>query len=439
MAIANHGAGRRTRGSRPGLPATVLALALCCGTAGAEDDAGLGDQAYRQGRYAEAASHLEKALAQERDERAGRLFVELGDCRLHLKHWEAAVEAYRRGLDLKAGSAEVHRAVAHALTALARYDEAIGSLAQAAALEPAGEDELTIARLFVRLEDWRPAELAATRHLAAHADSTEGRELLAYALARAGRPAEAAEVYRMLARRHPLEVRYRVALGQAEVAAGRYGDAIDDLEAAERLRSAGVERGGTGPGGPGSSADGARLLGDLYLREQMPREAAAAYARMLALTPGGEGIGAEDWYRLGNARLEAGETLSAREAFERALAASPRHARAALVLAQVASRAGEAEGARRHFAQAMEAGAADPGACVALAQFEAAGGRWAAAAAAWDEAVRRGDRTVVVLHARAEAWGKAGSADKAWEALKEGLREHPVDERLRTLLRQLAK
>ncbi|MBI3269808.1 MAG: tetratricopeptide repeat protein [Planctomycetes bacterium] len=407
------------RGAVAALLASVL---LVGGGTLAADEAALGQRAYQEGRHAEAADLFEKALAKGRDDRSGPLLLALGNCRAELRQWEAAIAAYREAVALKAGSADVHRSIGQAQLKLDRLDDALASFARAAALDAEGPYEVWMARILLQRGDWEPAEQALLHHLRSHADSIEGRELLASVLLRQGRDAEAARTYRALVLRKPLEAGYRLGLAQAEASAKRYGEALDALEAAERLGCA--------------SEEGLRLLADLYLKEQMPREAAAAYGRLLAAFPASR---AEDRRRLAHAHLLAGDVPAARAAFEQTLAFDPTCADAALQLAQLADRGDRPKQARALFAEAMAAAPRDATAAALLGRFELGTGRWGEAAAALAEAVRRGDRDACNFHDRALALSKAGDRDGAWETLKEGLREHPFDERLRALLGEWAR
>jgi hypothetical protein len=121
-------------------------------------------------------------------------------------------------------------------------------------------------------------------------ETDEGTGRLAWIATRGGRHAEAAELSARLGPKHLFNY------GQARAAAGREAEAIDVLEAARRLGQKEV----------------LRSLADLYLRADMPREAADCYAAL----PSPD---VEDWLRLGHARLRAGEKVSAREAFAKAV------------------------------------------------------------------------------------------------------------------------
>jgi tetratricopeptide (TPR) repeat protein len=369
----------------------------------AKDD---GAKAYNEGRYADAAAFYQKAV----DKRpTAELQLALGRCRVQLKEWGAAAEAFRGALALQPElGAEIHRALGQSLVMAGRVDEGLASLRRAQALDPRGDDAIWAARALAQKGAFAAAEIEAAKL----PDSEEAVELLAWLWARRGRYAEAAELYRGLARRSPAAVKHWLALGQAEAAAGRESDAVVALETARRLGRL--------------DAAGLRLLADLCLRAGLHREAADAYAALPAPT-------ADDLLRLGHARLQADEAVSAREAFEKALAADPARADAALQLGRLAADPAEA---RRRFAQAMKADATSPLPCSALGDLEAKAGAWAAAAEAFGEALRRGDRSAAAHHQHALALKQAGNLEAADAALREGLREHPLDDRLRALLKE---
>lgn len=351
------------------------------------------EAAFREGRYAEAAALAEKALGQGRS--PGMLGL-LGAARLQSGDPAGAEKALREAAGLAGATPDLHRWLGRALIETGRLDEAVASF------EKAG-DLLAAARVHARREDWVPAEAALRRAEA----TAEALELLAHVMGRTGREAEAADVFRSLARRAPSDPRGWLRVGQAEAAARRPGRAIDALETARRLG--------------GTEAEALRLLADLYLQEQMPREAAAAYRALRAPT-------ADDFLRLGHAHLRAGEPRSAVEAFEKA---GPRG------LLPRAQLAGDAEAARALYAEAVKA-TDEPEPAAARGASEMKREAWAAAAEALDEAVRRGDRTFATLYNRALALHSAGRRDESVAALKDALRRHPLDDRFRALLRRMS-
>lgn len=378
----------------------------------AQDPAALGNEAYVEGRYAEAADYFEKALAKEK---TAPLWLALGHASLQAGRWEAAIRAYREAIALKADTADLHRSLGQALAMAGRLDEAIASLRKAGTMDPEGPDSLSIARIQAQREEWLQAEHEIALYLRVSPSSIEAQELLGYVLSRQAKWAEAGAVYRGLSRRRPGEGKYLLAWAQAEASQRRYAEAADVLEVAARLGSA--------------DAEALRLLADLYLQQEMHREAAAAYARMLAATKEPR---ADDFLRLGQAYVRTGEAASARRAFEKARALDPSSSAASLQLGHLAAARGEADLARKDFSEAMKA-AQGAEACEALGNFELQQGRFEAAAEAYREALRRGSSTVSAHYNLAFSLHSAGKTDSAILALREALREHPTDDRLRTL------
>jgi tetratricopeptide (TPR) repeat protein len=385
-----------------------------------QDEADLGQKAYREGRFAEAADRFEKAL--EKDKKSPQLWTALGHASLQAGRWEAAVRAYREAMALKVETVDLYRGLARALDQAGRTDEAIASLRKAGSLDPEGSDSLSIARLFVRREEWLLAEQELLTHLRASPASVEGLESLAYVLGRSARAAQAGEVYRDLERRAPAETKYRIARARLAASQGHSGEAIDALEVVRHL------------GGLKEEDD--RLLADLYLQEKMYEEAAACYARRLAL-PGSPK--ADDAYRLGHAYYESKQYASAREAFLKVLSIDPAHGGAALYLGQVAAAQGNVDEARKQFSGALGRMPDSPQPALALGGLEFKESSWIKAAEAFREAIKRGSTDPSVGYDLVFSWVKAGRKDEARQALKEALRLRPLDERLRGLLQEIAK
>lgn len=348
------------------------------------------EAAFREGRFAEAAALAEKALESRK---SASMLGLLGAARLKAGDAAGAARALEEAVAMEGATTDLHRWLGRARLEAGRHDEAVASF------EAAG-DFLGVAQVHAAREDWTLAEAAARRA----PPGPEALELLAYVLGRAGRSEEAAGFRRALARLAPADPRGWLRLGQAEAAARRPGPAIDALETARRLG--------------GADDEALRLLADLYLQHPMPREAATTYRALRAPT-------ADDFHRLGHAHLQAEERRSAVEAFEKA---GPR---GLLPRAQLAE---DPAAARALYAEAAKA-SADPAPLAALGAFEMKHEAWPAAVEALDEAVRRGDRGLGTLYNRVIALRSAGRAEPAVAALKEALRHHPLDERLRALLR----
>ena len=386
-----------------------------------QDESALGDRALREGRYAEAAEHYERAAA--RGGASAGLWRRLGLAYSRLEQWAKAAAAYRSCLALEGESgADLWRAFAQASSRAGALEDALEAWAKAESLDPGGRDALFRARALVERERWTLAEHETARFLRVHPRDPEARELWAYVLERTARKAEAAEVYRELLREDPFDANRRLRLAGALAAQERADEAIDVLEAGRRLASS----------GPAAE----RLLADLYLERRMYREAAACYARLVA---GGKERAAEDFHRLGHAYYQTGEFLSAKEAFERARAIDPAHAGAALFLGHAAAARGEVEEARRAYEAAARANPRDARPCRALGDLELRQGRPAEAAAAYAQAVARGGGDAAVHANRVACLLQAGLREEALSALKDAVKAHPTDERWRAFFRELAR
>jgi tetratricopeptide (TPR) repeat protein len=383
-----------------------------------QDEAELGQKAYQAGRFVEAADHFEKAVA--REQKSPQLWIALGHACLQAQRWEGAIRAYREAIALKTETADVYRTLARALEMGGRTDEAIASLRKAIVLDPGGTEGLSIARLLVQREEWLIAEQELLLFLRTTPSSVEGLESLAYVLGRSNRVAHAEEVYRDLVRRKPTESKYRLALGRLGASQGHYAEALDQLEMVRHLG--------------GLKDDDERLLADLYLQEKMYPEAAACYARRLAVVNPPK---AEDAYRLGHTYYESKEWVSAQESFRKVLSLDPTHGGACLYLGHIALLLGDAQEARKRFSEAQGRMPDSSQPALALGNLELKEGSWVKAAEAFREALKRGATDSSVWYDLVLSWVKAGRKDEALRALKEALHTLPFDERLRGLLQEI--
>ena len=387
---------------------------------GLQDDSKLGQQDYQAGRYGEAADHFAKAL--EKDPKSPQLWIAFGHASLQAQRWESAILGYRQAQSLKMETADLDRALAQALEMEHRTDESIASLRRAARLDPEGNDSLTVARLYVRHENWLLAQTELLQYLARTPGSLEGWEALAFVLGRTGSLKEAEGVYRELEVRRPGEPKYRVARGRLAVSQGRYGEAIDLLEWARAVS--------------GLQEDEDRLLADLYLQERMYAEAAECYARRIAHS---ERPKVEDELRLGHAYLALKDYASAEEAFRKAQALDPAGGGPALSLGHIAQARGEVARARQFFTEAQTRMPDSPQGAIALGNLELAESSWVKAAEAFQEAVRRGSVDAAVGYNLVLSWHRAERKEEAQRALKEALRLFPLDPRLRALFPEVCR
>ncbi|MFQ5654255.1 MAG: tetratricopeptide repeat protein [Planctomycetota bacterium] len=338
-----------------------------------------GNRAYREGRFGDAVSHYQEALAEHE---SPAVYLNLAHARFELGQWTAAIEAYRRS-----GSKEALR---------------------------------WIARCHLGLDQLEEAEHALLGHLVLFPDETAAREQLAQLLSWRGGHGRAAALYRALLREHPGHAPFYRALAAELHAAGRDPGAIDALEAAWRLGERDPEL--------------ARLLGDLYLQQGMHQQAAEYYQKLLVVA---EKVGAEDCFRIGYVYYLSEEHLSARKFFQKALEIDATYAKALLYLGNADVERGRPEKAIEEYRAAL---ASDPeleAAHVALANLLLDRHKFKAAASSFAEAIRLGTDAIPVHYNRIVALARSGRKEDAAAALKEALHRHPSSSELRDLLKTL--
>lgn len=346
------------------------------------------------------------ALAQDHVEEGNRAFRE--------ERYEAAVRHYRKALE-KTDSDAVRMNLGHALFRLQRWIEAIEAYGKVAG----GKGMVWIARCHLARGRPREAEHVLLGWLSLHPRDEKAAELLAGVYAGMGKHGAAAELYRGILEDRPADARIYDALGRQELARGRRGEAIDAFEAAWRLGR--------------REAEVARALGDLYLAEGMFREAAGYYEKFLAAA---KDPGAEDYFRVGYAYYMGGELVSANACFRRAAEADAGYAKALLYLGRIHARRDRPDRARESFTEALRRNPRLVEARIALGDLLFEERRYAAAAREYTEAVRDGATDLAVHHNRVVALLRAGKEEEAIQALKDALHEHPLNRRLRGLLKR---
>ena len=168
----------------------------------------------------------------------------------------------------------------------------------------------------------------------------------------------------------------------------------------------------------------------------MHREAAMSYRRLITSI---DSPSAEDLCRLGYAHMQAGEFLSATEAFANAHQADPVHTKASLYLGHVLAQRGETQEAHKVYQIATKAASSSPEPHAALADlymnaldFDKTGEEFATA-------LELGERSVAVHYNYLLTLLRIHEPDKAVPADKNALQDHPMELRLRCLLDRLTK
>jgi len=398
----------------------MLILVVClCNAARAQDHARLGSEAFGQGDWGEAVEHYTQAL--EAKPSFG-LYVNLGHCYTRLERWAEAASAYEAAMKLDSESAtgQIWRFLAQAQYNAGEFPEAMEAFFEAGLLKADGRDDIWIARCMIELEQWVQSRSVLLGHLRRNPTDTEALELLAYVIGQQGDWPGVIEVYRQLLIAVPGRTEYRVALANALAANGRDQQAIDTLEFARRVDRKLTERTN-------------RLLADLYLAEAMPREAAACYARLIAIS---DKPSADDYYRLGITYFRTEELTSAESAFAKMLKAGSGDHRPEMYLGHIAAKRGDSEKARLHYSAAADKNPTAAEAFVALANLKMKNGQYNDAAAHFAKAIELGDNRAVVQYNHVLALIRQGDMAQTIAALKTAIAEHPSDKGLLRLLDQ---
>ena len=207
------------------------------------------------------------------------VFMNLGHCRLRLKQFAQAAEAYGKALELDAAAESGHWLLAQALFGAEQYEEAIGHFHKAAPGK--GEAFLWIGQSYEHLDDPATAEVAYREGALRRPAARICREALAALYMRQKRCSEAERIYEALLRRHPDDAKLRkhhldsrlipaverateaYREGRFLRAAQLHEDAIDIQPSLQLLLN----------------------LGHCYLQAERPEEAAGAYRKALKLNP----------------------------------------------------------------------------------------------------------------------------------------------------------
>lgn len=344
--------------------------------------------AFREERLAEAAALYEQALA--RTEKpltdANRQVVQLNlaHTRFRLEQWQPAIEAYR-----DSGSQERLR---------------------------------WIAQCYLQLGENQTAAHALASHLVLFPGDSSARGQLAQLYAMLGDTTAALIAFRSLLEERPDDPALHLNVARALLDQGGTTEAMDELEIAWRLGQ--------------RDAATARLLGDLYLQQDMHVEAADWYARFAVAT---DEKSAEDEFRAGFAYYQGGEYVSAERCFQRAVALDESYAKGFLYLAMVETETGEADAARAYYERALACDGELVDAHEGLGNVHLECGRFAESAAAFERAIELGAVRLAAHYNLVVARIRGGQRDLAVEALKEALHAHPTSTELRGLMKMLKR
>lgn len=397
---------------------SVLASACVVAAVTAQDFAQLGNDAFNEGRFAEAVVQYRRAL----DEAPTfAVQVNLAHSYMKLERWTEAAANYEAAIELDRAAAtpEIWLFLGQAQYQAERYRRALVAFLQADPAKSDGQASIWATRCLIALEQWLGARTVLQVHLSRHPNSIEAFELLAHVLGRMDHLAGAIDTYRALIRAVPGHTPYLIALANALAIDGQNQQAIDTLELTRRLD-------------PASSDKIDPLLADLYLAEKMPHEAALCYARTVGAQ---EKPGSDDYFRLSMAYFESKEYSSAAEALSNMQQADPNVSNADLYLGRIAAEQADPLAAGRHFEAALTKKPNSIDALLALAQLQMSQKRYDEAATHFARAIELGRKEPQVHHNHILALlHTPGRAREVKAALKAALAQHPADRSLQQLL-----
>jgi len=397
----------------------LFCLAAFSTMARSQDHARLGNAAFEEGDFQKAVDHYTQAL---RAKPNFALYVNLGHCYTRLERWSDAAEAYQAAIDLDRAAAtdQIWRFLGQVHYNDGQFQQAIKSFFEAASLKPDAQDNMWIARCMIELEQWIQAQSVLLRHLQRNPGDTNALELLAYVISQQGNWPGVIGVYRQLLTVVPDRTQYRISLANALAADGQNKQAIDTLEFAWRVDK-----------NLGEQVN--RLLADLYLAEEMPQEAAACYARLIAMV---DAPSVDDYYRLGVTYFQTGELTSAESALLQMKKAAPTNSKPDLYLGHIAAQRGDFDKARLHYNISIEKNPTLVEAFMALANLQMKNQQYNDAAVHFAKAIQLGDNSPMLYYNQILALMLQADMEQAKAALKTALAEHPSDRNLIRLLDQ---
>lgn len=206
-------------------------------------------------------------------------------------------------------------------------------------------------------------------------------------------------------------------IGNLYLDKGEYNNAIDAFESAQRL--------GVG------SAELKRSIADLYLNNNMHREAALLYQDFITSS---QDVSAEDLYRLGNAYYMGGENLSAQETLLKAIDKKPDYDKAHLLLGNIYVEELKPDEARREYEKAIEIKPKQASTHIALANLYIETGEKEKAVDEYRIAINLGQKDASIFYNLIVMLLEEGRSDESTQLIKEALRLYPQDNSLKSIL-----
>jgi tetratricopeptide (TPR) repeat protein len=232
-----------------------------------------------------------------------------------------------------------------------------------------------------------------------------------------GKLEDALAVYGYISQVWPEATEILLEIGNIYLDKGEYNNAIDTFESAQRL--------GVG------SAELKRSIADLYLDNDMHREAALFYQGFITSS---QDVSAEDLYRLGNAYYMGGENISAQEVLQKAIDKKPDYGQAHLMLGDIYVEELKLEEAQREYEKVIEIEPKLASAHIALANLYIEIGKKEKAINEYKTAIQLGQKDVSIFYNLIVLLLEEGRSEESAQLIKEALCLYPQDNSLKNIL-----
>lgn len=375
-----------------------------------------GDDAYRENRLSDAESAYVSALAKK--ETAG-IYVNLGHIYMMTQDRVVdAIGAYAKALDIEPENLKTVRYLGTAYLLDKDYRNALQAFQKIS--RPPERDSDLLVSIGICLENLGNSEgaLCAYRNAVTLSPLSKKANLkLASTLRNCGKLEDALAVYGYILQVWPDATETLIDIGNLYLDQGEYKNAIDTFETAQRL--------GVG------NAELKRSIADLYLNNNMHREAALFYQGFITSS---QDVSAEDLYRLGNAYYMGGENLSAQETLQKAIDKKPDYDKAHLLLGSIYVEELKLVAARREYEKAIEIEPKQASTHIALANLYIEIGEKEKAVDEYRIAINLGQKDASIFYNLIVMLLEEGRNEESAQLIKEALRLYPQDNALKNIL-----
>ena len=401
----------------------LIILIFIAGIVQAKDSVKSGNEAFEKGDYSKAAEYYKLAI---QDEPEFYEYINLGHCYMQLKQWSDACSAYEEAIKLEPEEikASIWHSLGRAYFESCKFEKAKDAFSKALTLEPENdENETWIARCLIELEQWIEAQSVLLGLLSREPDNTVVLKLLAYIYNQQDNQAGIISIYRELLKIEPKNMAYRITLAKMLMNQGQITQAIDILEFAKRLEL-------------NDNVEVSRLLGDLYLAQNMPHEAIQCYQVIINKK---DKPSAEVYYRLGYAYFQVSDFLSSRDIFNLMREKFPEDSRADLYLGRISAKKQQYEEAETYYVTAIKKNPESLEGLKVLSDLQMKNKRYSDAALSLAKVIDLGGGGQQVYYNYIVALIKDDNPVKVKAAIKKAMAEYPSDKEIRYLLNQYIK